>query len=525
MATVRCSAAGLLVLATTLTLSAQTTFSPKYTPFNEAPGLAQDIPQLQVDLNNDGIPDIIYGGTTGPAAEMLSTGSGNYKVLPVSPNSVPVVAGDFNKDGNADVFFYNPVGGSQLFYIGYGDGKGGFTRKPTPNLPGLVTGEQAIVLGQAADVNGDGRADLLLADLTGANTGASHLTVNVRLFLNNGSGFTDKGNIFTFALPAGAGGGPGNFLDFTPTLDLLLGDFDLDGHADVALRILYNVNSGPSDSNLYILYGDGAGHFTSKAVFTHRQDEPVFAAADMNDDGRTDLVGTDFDGSIRIFKSNAGRTFTESVISANALQNSLQVFLPPVLADLDGNGFKDIAFAAASTVPTSNQWGLRAVYQSPSHTWQLGSFVDADTFNINRSSTPFYGIGVGDYNHDAKPDGMLFLTDSANTHPNSAAVMLNTGSHGAGSCPAPVIGIHVCSPGASSASPVKFSFSATSFYPLRKMEVWVDGAKKSETYHVFANQGFSDVSLSLAAGTHTVSFFSGTYDGGVVKKTITVKVP
>jgi hypothetical protein len=57
------------------------------------------------------------------------------------------------------------------------------------------------------------------------------------------------------------------------------------------------------------------------------------------------------------------------------------------------------------------------------------------------------------------------------------------------------------------------------------MEVWVDGAKKSETYHVFANQGFSDVSLSLAAGTHTISFFSGTYDGGVVKKTITVKVP
>jgi hypothetical protein len=72
---------------------------------------------------------------------------------------------------------------------------------------------------------------------------------------------------------------------------------------------------------------------------------------------------------------------------------------------------------------------------------------------------------------------------------------------------------------------VKFSFSATSFYPLRKMEVWVDGVKKSETYHVFANQGFSDVSLTLAAGTHTVSFFAGTFDGGVTKKTISLKVP
>jgi hypothetical protein len=57
------------------------------------------------------------------------------------------------------------------------------------------------------------------------------------------------------------------------------------------------------------------------------------------------------------------------------------------------------------------------------------------------------------------------------------------------------------------------------------MEVWVDGAKKSETYHVVANQGFSDVSLALSAGTHTVSFFSGGFDGSLVKKSITVKVP
>ena len=96
---------------------------------------------------------------------------------------------------------------------------------------------------------------------------------------------------------------------------------------------------------------------------------------------------------------------------------------------------------------------------------------------------------------------------------------------GVGNCALPVIGINVCSPGTSSVSPVKFSFSATSFYPIRKMEVWVDGAKKSETYHVVANQGFSDVSLALAKGKHTVSFFSGGFDGSVVKKTVTVQIP
>jgi hypothetical protein len=57
------------------------------------------------------------------------------------------------------------------------------------------------------------------------------------------------------------------------------------------------------------------------------------------------------------------------------------------------------------------------------------------------------------------------------------------------------------------------------------MEVWVDGVKKSETYHVVGNQGFSDVSLTLSAGTHRVSFFSCGFDGTVTNKTISVKVP
>jgi hypothetical protein len=159
------------------------------------------------------------------------------------------------------------------------------------------------------------------------------------------------------------------------------------------------------------------------------------------------------------------------------------------------------------------------------HGWQLGGFTAVDTFQSYFGDNPFFTLVAGDYTKDAKPDVILFATTDANTHPDSADFLINTGTHPVGSCAAPAIGIHVCSPGASSASPVRFSFSATSFYALRKMEVWVDGVKKSETYHVFANQGFSDVSLALSAGTHTVSFFSGTYDGGVTKKTITVSVP
>jgi hypothetical protein len=414
------------------------------------------------------------------------------------------VDGDFNGDGKNDVLFYAYTGGSNLFVVGYGDGAGNYpTTKTITNLPGVVTGEFSEVVAQATDVNGDGRPDLILANLVTSNP--SSPTVNVRLYLNNGNGFADQGNIYSAVRQQ-------SFNGTTTGIQLLLGDYDADGHADIAV-----VNG-----NLVVLYGNGAGHFTAKAVTTS-SDTLAFAAADMNEDGRTDLVGADVDQTIHVFLSQAGRTFSQSAISAPAIAQTPFSF-PPILADFDGNGRKDIGFVAASSDYT--QYGFDAAYQTGSNTWKLGTFTPVDTFAAYDGMIPFVGFGPGNYNHDQKADVALFTDDStATNHPNSADVLLNTGGKAIGSCAAPAIGIHVCSPGASSASPVKFSFSATSFYPLRKMEVWVDGAKKSETYHVLANQGFSDVSLSLAAGTHTVSFFAGTYDGGVVKKTITVKVP
>ena len=111
---------------------------------------------------------------------------------------------------------------------------------------------------------------------------------------------------------------------------------------------------------------------------------------------------------------------------------------------------------------------------------------------------------------------MLISTGNEVQHPSSADVLFNPATRQNGSCqvPAPA-GIAMCSPasGATVSSPVSFAFSANSFYPMRKMEVWVDGAKRSETYEVFADQGFSSVSLSLTAGKHVISLFSGGFDG------------
>ena len=463
----------LLSLASLSTLSAQTTFTPEYFP--------------------------------------------SYNPFPAGT----VLSGDFNGDGKNDVLIYNPSGGSELFKVAYGDGKGNYpTSKPFPNLPSFVTGEGGLVQGVATDVNADGRADIVLG-YRNATAG----TIAVRLFLNNGSGFTSKGDIYSFALPSGSAGVT---YDITPALQILLGDYDSDGHGDIAVRILTTPSNNPvlQDNNLAILYGSGTGAFTPKTVYTNRVSDLTFAAADINDDGPTDLTGTELDGSIHIFRGSTSRTFTETTLAPSALPNPAYTGYPPVIADFDGNGYKDIAYAASPASGNGqNELGLGTVYQSSTRTWKPGSFTAVDTFQSYLAANPFLAVDLLDYNKDAKPDVFLIASSDANTHPNSADLLLNKGTHALGACAAPAVGLHVCSPGSSSASPVKFSFSATSFYPLRKMEVWVDGVKKSETYHVFGYYGYSDVSLSLSAGKHTVSFFSGTFDGDTTKKTITVTVP
>ena len=74
------------------------------------------------------------------------------------------------------------------------------------------------------------------------------------------------------------------------------------------------------------------------------------------------------------------------------------------------------------------------------------------------------------------------------------------------------------------ASPLKFNFSASAVYPIRKMEVWIDGSKRSETYNTVGQQAYANPSLSLSAGTHRVTLFSGAYDGSTQKNSYSITV-
>jgi FG-GAP-like repeat len=493
----------------TCAASSQTTFSTKFTALGQYP-----VSQIQADMNGDGIPDFLAESGCCATTELLSTGPGAYVLHKLSsPESsyIPLATGDFNRDGKNDVFFYDVAGGSKLFWTGYGDGKGGFTSfQQAPNLPGIFTGRRTEIVGQTGDLNGDGRPDLALLYLaTDANYNA--VAINVHIFLNNGNGFTDEGAVYSYPMPSGSAGG---FLYHSRGyLDLLLGDYDADGHADLAVRYLFTPPSGGPSSNLYILYGNGAGKFTPVNVYANRESFMTFNTADVNDDGFSDLASVADDQSVHIFYGHANRTMTETVLPASLNQTTALDTTRPVIADFDGNGLKDILFTAQEPASNTESTGVRGLYQTKPGVWVLGPYTKVDDFNVLRGEVTFTGLFASDYNKDGKPDVSVFVTDTAQTHPDSMALLTNTGSRVYSTCSLPAIGIHVCSPGSTTSSTsVSFNLSATSLYNLRKMEVWVDGVKKSETYHVVATQGFDRVTLAIPAGKHTIGIYAVAMD-------------
>jgi hypothetical protein len=483
-------------------------FHPEYFSFDAR------YPAVQVDLNGDGIPDLIGLNSGFQVIELLSSGEGNFTSQTVSISGSggghPIASGDFNGDGKTDVILFQPMG------IAYGDGKGGFSSVQSISWSGSNQ-QFNYAQAQVADFNGDGKPDLAIGFDTIAEAGQA-ATFQVVLFINNGNGFDDGVPVYTQQVPSGSIEG----FEYTTDLDLLLGDFDADGHADLIFRTTESDPNNPGEpvATITALYGDGNGGLTPVSISTSSNLFEV-SAADMNNDGTSDVVASDY-GAVMIFYGQPNRTFTAANLTALEV-----VGLNPILADFSGDQRtdKDIVYAS---FPRKNNTdiGVSTLMQTGAGKFDQKSFESIDTYQGGHGEVPFYQSFVGDYNADGKPDVML-ISATEDEHPQSADVLLNTRSRSNGTCQAPApTGIHVCSPTPNEtvANPVKFSFSATSFYPVRKMEIWIDGKKLSETYEVFANEGFADVKLRLKPGSHNVGLYSGGFDGTVQHTSYSITV-
>jgi hypothetical protein len=318
---------------------------------------------LVVDLNGDGIPDVVL--ESNPVSIYLGNKNGTYTEAAApsiqGPTSYPIVSADFNGDGIPDLAV--PLYGSNEMAILLGKGDGTFAKPVMAVVPGSNVSIDQIVIG---DFNGDGIPDLAVIDgdnsvvdiLLGNGDGTfapeattppiSGIPLNFATGDFNGDGKTDLAvaeNNGTIAILLGNGdgtfvaSGSVNSASSGSPSPIAVADFNGDGKLDIA--VVAGAYTSASES-VSVLTGNGDGTFNSPFSSPSSTSTIVtwIQVADFNQDGRADVVLADSTGSATVFLNNGGGLLTESFPVVSGL--NVPYYLEVGVGDLNGDGYPDI---------------------------------------------------------------------------------------------------------------------------------------------------------------------------------------
>ena len=288
-----------------------------------------------------------------------------------------VVAADVNGDGKPDVMVANSSDGT----VGVLLGKGAGTFLPVVLYPsgGLTT--ESIV---AADLNGDGKLDLVVA--TCAASGSNCVNALVGVLLGNGDG------TFQAAVTYSTGPFAANFANAVAVADL-----NGDGKADL---IVSNNNSA---FGLGVLLGNGDGTFQPAVTSSFNGLAFSIATADLNGDGKPDLVmagcvtsGTTCVASASVLLGKGDGTFQRIVNygSGGHGANSIAV------ADINGDGKLDLLVANQCIIASKCPEGAVGVLLGNGD----GTFRPAVSYATQYLAR---GIAAADVNGDDKSDVLV----------------------------------------------------------------------------------------------------------------------
>jgi hypothetical protein len=206
-----------------------------------------------------------------------------------------------------------------------------------------------------ADVNGDGRPDLVTA-----NDAAG-----VSVLLNDGSGGFGAKTDYTLADPTEGAGGT-------------VGDFDADGNPDIAFV-------SATGTGVSVLLGNGDGTFDAKVDYPTGSEPIGLVAADLNGDGKLDLATINFGSStISVLLGKGDGTFQSAVDYPGVdFPNNIAV------ADFDNDGAMDLA--------VTSQSGTVSIFLGKGD----GSFAAGVGYTAGSNAT---GLSAGDFDGNGKPD-------------------------------------------------------------------------------------------------------------------------
>jgi hypothetical protein len=323
-------------------------------------------------------PNAALAATTGQStnASTLTTPLFQPVVLYNSGGyAVAVAVGDLNGDGKLDLAVANNYvsatdnRGTVAILLGNGDG----TFRPPIIYPSGGIGPVSI---QLADVNGDRKLDLLVANRGGSPNGSG----SVGVLLGNGDGS------FQPAVSSGPTGGM--------AMSLAVADVNGDRKPDLLVA-----NMTSAGNFVGVMLGNGDGTF--RAVETYSSGGSVFdlyhggiAVADVNGDRKPDVMMANGSGTVGVLLGNGDGTFQPAAVyGSGGVANSVTV------ADLNGDRKPDLLVVNDATLVSSV--GSVAVLLSKGR----GTFRPQVSYDPGGSS-PSAAV-VADVNGDGKPDVLV----------------------------------------------------------------------------------------------------------------------
>jgi len=307
------------------------------------------------DFDRNGWPDIAQANATRNTVTILLNHDGaltKASDIPVSRGPFDIASGDFNGDGIADLVVTTADANGIELLVGQA---GGRFAAPVRFALDDIHSPRGIAV---ADVNGDGKADLLV---TGYDSNA--LTV---LLGDGRSGFIRGASWF----------GP-----FIQPQGVAVADFNRDGRADVVV-------AGDGTAGLVVQYGNGSTNiFAPGTVVPGAHDFNVVSVGDVNGDGWPDAVAASTRNSqVAVFLGGpSGLSFSRSYATGSSPRGV-------TLADVNVDGMLDVVTAdyASSTVSV-----LLGRASAP------GTFDAARHFASNSGSR---AVAAADFNLDGRVD-------------------------------------------------------------------------------------------------------------------------